>query len=271
MNELTLPETSALLKQHAPMVEFVQDNLPRIVEQTNIYQKRQSQFMDNMLTVAQPTPIRRLRQILSEINRKVGAFREAKYGLRKNQIKKQMFLRDADKESDPLKADLLRLKAERCQSNIDGTLPVVAGAIRKVTALIEQHDSIMQSMGKFPGDVITEAEFEAQEEEYHIKTAFTQGLTAARARGGTIDEGNHIYLQQLGINGAAAACEVQRFLNREAIAFRNSEPTYGMVTDFLEEMYQKFKGCSSELAEHKGMLEKSEIALLELNHANTGI
>ena len=253
-NDLALPETSALLEQHAGMVEFVQDNLPRIIEQTNIYQKRQSQFMDSMLTVSQPTPIRRLRQTLSEINRKVGAFREAKCNLRKNQIKKEICLRDAEKVSDPLKAELLRIKAAKHQSRIDSTLPVVAGAIRKVTALIEQHDSIMRSIGKLPGDTVTEAEFEEQEEEYHLKRALTQALTAARSRGGSIDEGNHIYLQQLGLN---------KFFAREAAAFKTGEPSYQLVLEWLDEMYQKFKGSAAKLAAHKGMMEYSSLALLE--------
>ena len=262
-NDLALPETSALLEQHAGMVEFVQDNLPRIIEQTNIYQKRQSQFMDSMLTVSQPTPIRRLRQTLSEINRKVGAFREAKCNLRKNQIKKEICLRDAEKASDPLKAELLRIKAAKHQSRIDSTLPVVAGAIRKVTALIEQHDSIMRSIGKLPGDTVTEAEFEKQEEEYHIQRALTQALTAARSRGGSIDEGNHIYLQQIGLNGAAVQYEMNKFFAREAAAFKTGEPSYQLVLEWLDEMYQKFKGSAAKLAAHKGMMEYSSLALLE--------
>ena len=261
---LTLPETSALIQKHAPMLAMLQERMPAIIEQTAVYQRRQSQFMDGILTINQPTPIRRLRQILSEINRSIEAFRAAEYRLKKQQVKRRIYLRDAEIEKDSLKAELLYLKADNTQTLIQSALPVVAAAVRKVTALIEQHDSIMISMGKEPTDHITEEEYEKQEEEYHIKTAFTQALTAARSRGGGIDEGNHIYLQQLGINGAHEQYEIQMFLTKEAKTFADQKiPKYNMVTSFLEDMYQKFKGCSTQIQEYKGMLDRSNFALLE--------
>ena len=263
---LTLPETHdhELVQKHTSMMGRLQERMPAIIEQTAVYQRRQSQFMDNVFTVSQPTPIRRLRQILSEINRATEAFREVEYNLKKKQIKKRILLRDVELEKDELKAELMYLKIRRIDVQIESSIPVVASAVRKVTALIEQHDSIMMSMGKEPSEQITEEEFEIQEEEYHIKTAFTQGLTAARARGGAIDEGNHIYFQQLGVNGTAAQFEVQKFLGREGkMIAEGQEPNYEMVTDFLEEMYQKFKGCSRKILESKGMIERSQFALLE--------
>jgi len=262
-HELTLP-ANRLLEQHAPMMDRLNERMPALVKQTAVYQRRQSQFMDNLLTVNQPTPVRRLRQILAEISRASAALHEAEISLKKKQIKQRIYLRDAGQEGDELKSELLCIKAHAMMSQIEATLPVVGAAVRKIAAMIEQHDSIMASMGKAPGDHVSEREFEEQEEEFHIKTAFTQALTAARARGGSIDEGNHIYLQQIGISGAAAQFEIQSLLSAEVqIVAEGGTPGYDLVMAFLERVYLKFKGCSASLQESKGMLECSDFALLE--------
>ena len=46
-------------------------------------------------------------------------------------------------------------------------------------------------------------------------TAMKQALSSARPRGGTIDEGNMIYLFDLGINAAQAQAEVFAYLQWE--------------------------------------------------------
>ena len=47
---------------------------------------------------------------------------------------------------------------------------------------------------------------------YHVMTCLKQALNAARARGGVIDEGNLIYLFDMGINSAQAQAEIYAYL-----------------------------------------------------------
>lgn len=99
-----------------------------------------------------------------------------------------------------------------------------------------------------------EVDFEAEEERYHVMTAFNQALIAARSRGGTVDEGNHIYFQQIGINGASAQREVRNHLTSEGkMIHENREPTHNMVLGFLNAVAEKYEGCSKVYAEKKGM------------------
>jgi hypothetical protein len=79
------------------------------------------------------------------------------------------------------------------------------GAVRKLNFFINQYDNILAKIGKTE---ITEEDYEQEEKRYHVMTCMKQGLNAARSRGGVIDEGNMIYLFDLGINAAQAQAEV---------------------------------------------------------------
>ena len=70
----------------------------------------------------------------------------------------------------------------------------------------------MKHIGK---EELTEADYELEEARYHIMTCMKQALNSARPRGGTIDEGNMIYLFDLGINAAQAQAEVFAYLQWE--------------------------------------------------------
>ena len=74
---------------------------------------------------------------------------------------------------------------------------------------IKRYGGILVKVGK---ETITEEDYEREEARYHIMTCMKQALNAARARQGIIDEGNLIYLFDLGINAAQAQAEVFAYL-----------------------------------------------------------
>jgi hypothetical protein len=57
------------MPEHHEMISKIQESLPEIQRASSMFFKTQSQFMDNMLTVSHPTPIRNLRQILAEMRK----------------------------------------------------------------------------------------------------------------------------------------------------------------------------------------------------------
>jgi hypothetical protein len=117
----------------------------------------------------------------------------------------------------------------------------------------------MESIGK---EFITEEDFEREEERYHIGKAFEQALTAARSRGGLIDEGNHIYLHQIGINGMMAQAEVSAYLMQETKMIENGKaPTHEMTIKWLNDLMDKYQGSAEKYAKHKGMSLLSEDCL----------
>jgi hypothetical protein len=252
---------SMLKPEYQAMTDFISKNLPAIKASTENFNKTQSQFMDNMLTVAHPTPLRNVRQILAEMTKTDQALREAYIGCSKKEVQIKIKQRELEKATDSLERELVELDILELKNSLDVTSGYIQGALRKQANYIEQYESILAGIGK---KTFTEEDFENEEEEYHIKTAFNQGVTAARARGGIIDEGNLIYVTQLGINGSLAARLIQQYLaHEEKLMGAGIEPNFELHLRFLNDMAKKFAGCSKELADKKFMTGKvSEIATL---------
>ena len=247
-------------KKHKTMLKEFTKDLPMIQKATSIYGKTQSQFMDNMLTVSHPTPIRNARQILSEINRSWSAFREAYLKNKEKLVELKIFERDLEKEKDSLQKELIKVKIMQKQNELTDSEFYIKGAIRKITNYRNQYKNILKSLKV---KSISEIDFETEEEKYHIMKAFDQGLCAARSRGGLIDEGNLIYLSQVGVNGTVAQKEMLKYLNDERkLVESGKEPTKEMDLDFLNKMYEKFKGCSKKYCEIKGMELMDETSVL---------
>jgi hypothetical protein len=96
-----------------------------------------------------------------------------------------------------------------------------------------------------------------------VMKAFEQALCAARANGGIIDEGNHIYLSQAGINGAVAQYHVTQFLKAEIEMLEGGqEPSYQGVTNFLKLMADRYAGQAAARVKERGMDLMTEFAAL---------
>lgn len=252
-------------KQHSIMLSEVQANLPQIENLSLNFGKTQSQFMDNMLTTSHPTPIRNVRQMLAEINKSLEALKEAYYKNEKEKIYIKKLERDLKTEKDELEKQLIEIKIEEKYAKLETGKKYILGAIRKINNYQKQYNSILKTLGVKSFD---EIDFEKEEEEYHIKKAFEQGLNAARSNGYRIDEGNQIYLTQIGINGTVANKNVQGYLIWEEEQLRQGQTiTAEDQWRFLEEMYQMFKGSARKYAEKKGMTLTTDDALI----SNKGI
>lgn len=251
-------ESGMVLPGHEDMLAVISKYLPAIRSDTLNFNKRQSAFMDCMLTVTQPTPLRRARQCLSEIERSMIALRETYYKHKKEEIKIEKLeykIKKIQNEGqfgeDNLEIKMFQVKIEEKRAALQHGKGYVSGAIRKITQLIEQYNSILEKAGV---KEFTEEAFEKEEEEYHIKTALLQAISAARSRGGIIDEGNHIYLQQLGINGAAIQRDLNELFKQEQQLIQEGKaPGFDMVMIWLQKAYEGYKGCSEGYAKFKGM------------------
>jgi hypothetical protein len=97
-------------------------------------------------------------------------------------------------------------------------------------------------------------------------TAFNQALTAARSRGGLIDEGNHIYLFQLGINGAVAQREITAFLEAEQEALNTGmAPTHEAIVTWLNLVADKFETSPELYANNRSLQVLNTELVLENN------
>lgn len=252
--------------QHRTLLEKVNKDYSVIKKATNNFNKSQSQFMDNMLTVTQLTPLRSARQCLAEIKKSKLAIEEAFFKIKKIEI--EIDRREYVIKTNPNEFDRRLFEVEQSELRVqkENILDNVNGAIRKISNFMTQYKNILKKYGK---KEFTEEDFEKDEERYHIMKVFEQGLNAARSRGGIIDEGNFIYFFQIGISGTAAQIEIKEYFKIEDEVIRkNKLPTHSMTLTWLEEMADKYSGSAQSFAEYKGMELVDNDSLLTRSNNN---
>lgn len=259
-NELLTIETSNLSPKLKDMAEYLKNMIPVIEKESKSFGKTQSQFMDNFLTISHPTPLRNAAQILAQSNNLVMALKEAQLKESENLLKVEKLQKKLEKEVDETERKLISVKIHRIEHGLHTSKLYIEGAIRALTNYAQQYEAIMSSSGY---SEMSEEDYEKEEVNYHIMKAFSQALCAARSRGGYIDEGNHIYFYQIGVNGGLAQFYISKYLEYEAKeiekgGFAGPELTH----NFLLEMVEIFKNCPKELAKLKGMEFNTKKAIL---------
>ena len=239
-------------KEYKNMLANIRNTLPAIKQTSSNFYKSHSQFMGVMLDVTAITPIRSVKHTLAEIDKTRMALEEAHLKMMKKEIElkeKEKQLADGDYknefERDRLEVEILEIKVN--MSNIQNS---ISGAIRKMNFFTNQYKSILKKLGK---EDITEEEYEKEEANYHVMTCMKQALNAARARGGVIDEGNLIYLFDMGINSAQAQAEIYAYLKLENdMMEKGKAPTHEMTMQWLEACAAKFSSDAYKFAERRG-------------------
>lgn len=252
----TMNQATALVStDHREIAERVSEWLPIAMDQARVFGKRQTQFMDHVLTVNHPTPLRNLRQILAEVTDRKEALQHNIFALRKADVEhrraiaKLAAMDESTVAIDPFGREILVIEIEEKAAGLASARLYVEGAIRQVAGWMAQYESICAARGS---DQFTEMDVEREEASYHIQTAFNQALIAARARGGTIDEGNHIYLSQLGINGRLAQNELDAFFADELAAIARGE--IPLVDTWLAGLAVKYARFPTMVCERRGMI-----------------
>lgn len=243
--------TAHLPENYQRMMSRVSEIMPRAMESAQSFYKSSSQLKLVSLDITDLTDISAAKHILARLDQKKNALETAEVNLRRKKLKlerKQAALETASAEkAKDLELDILEL-----QSKISHGENYELGALREVAFLIEQYQAICEKLGV---EVITEEMYEKDQAKYQVMRAFSQALAAARARQGLIDEGNHIFFQDLGVNGAAAQREVISFLEMEQEMLNQGKtPSFELQRDWLEMVAEKFSGEVARYAEYRGFV-----------------
>lgn len=254
--ELSLPA------EYQPILSKIDSVLGLAVKDTENFNKASSQFKVATLDVTDLTPINSAKHLLAIIQKTRQALEEASINLRRKKLalKRKEFELMASEGSDAeeLIIDIDELKMEITNVEASGK-----GAIRRLAHALDQYQKILASLNK---EHLTELDYEKDQARYHIMTAFNQALSAARARGGLIDEGNHIYLFQLGINGAVAQQEITALLQAEQEALNKGfVPSHSAIIEWLNLVADKYANAPKEYVDLRNMQILNNTLLLENN------
>lgn len=262
-NALVVTDLKIQLPQAKPeyksMLTNIQEKAPAIAQASSNFYKSHSQMMSVTLDVTAITPIRSVKHTLAEIEKTKSALQEGYFRMKKNDVKLRKLERKLDNETDDLEREMLEVKINEMQAQAASSRGYVEGAIRKLNFFTNQYDNLMKKLGK---DELTEADYEEEEIKYHIMTCMKQALNAARSRNGMIDEGNLIYVFDLGINAAQAQAEVFAYLNWENELIKEGKaPEHHHTVQWLEACADKWAHCPSAFAESRGFAILDETSL----------
>ena len=248
----SMADNPLVKEEYKGMLKNISTNLPAIKKSSSNFYKSHSQFMGVMLDVTAITPIRSIKHTLAELDKTRMALEEAHLKM----MKKDIELREKEKKlnngvyKDDFARETLEVEILEIKVNMNNIQNSITGAVRKMSFFTTQYKSILKKLGK---EDITEQEYEKEESRYHVMTCLKQALNAARARGGVIDEGNLIYLFDMGINSAQAQAEVYSYLEMEnKLMAQGKAPTHEMTMQWLEACADKFSSDAEKFAERRG-------------------
>ena len=248
----SMADNPLVKEEYKGMLKNISTNLPAIKKSSSNFYKSHSQFMGVMLDVTAITPIRSIKHTLAELDKTRMALEEAHLKMMKKDIElraKEKKLDDGDFKDD-FEKETLSVEILEIKVNMNNIQNSITGAVRKMSFFTTQYNSILKKLGK---DDMTEEEYEKEESRYHVMTCMKQALNAARARGGVIDEGNLIYLFDMGINSAQAQAEVYAYLEMEnKLMAEGKAPTHEMTMQWLEACADKFSSDAEKFAERRG-------------------
>jgi hypothetical protein len=210
--------------------------------------RRSSTMLRNMTIGNEYTPMRRLRQIASELQHKQQALVENKFKIQKDLQKAKIYRAKAAKESDPLGKDLLLIKAEEKEELVKLSKRPYLGALREVLQLTQLHDAIVEQMRQKYGKVDEEV-FEKEEARYWIKRIFAQSLRYLRQQG-TINTGNQEVLEQIGLDPVAIHNLLSEYLKDQA---GRTEASSADLENFLEQCASRYHISVVEKAKRSGL------------------
>ena len=248
----SMADNSLVKKEYKGMLNNITKNLPAIKRSSSNFYKSHSQFMGVMLDVTAITPIRSIKHTLAELDKTRMALEEAHLKMKKKDIelREKEHKLATDENINDFEKELLEVEILEIRVNMNNIQNSITGAVRKMSFFTTQYKSILKKLGK---EDITEQEYEKEESRYHVMTCMKQALNAARARGGVIDEGNLIYLFDMGINSAQAQAEVYSYLEMEnKMMTQGKAPTHEMTMVWLEACADKFSSDAEKFAERRG-------------------
>ena len=248
--ELNINLPANVKPEYKTMLANIKEKMPAVAQATSNFDKSHSQFMGVTLDVTAITPIRSIKHTLAEVDRTRGALQEAFINMKKKEVELKKKQRELEECTDDLDKEMLEIEILELETGLTNGQNSVQGAIRKMNFFTNQYDKLMEHIGK---DELTEADYELEEVKYHIMTCMKQALNSARPRACQIDEGNLIYLFDLGINAAQAQAEVFAYLQWEnKLISEGKAPEHEATVKWLEGCADKWAGCPAKFANSRG-------------------
>jgi len=207
------------------------------------------------LTMMTDSPYRRLRQCLSQIERKRTALEEAYFKMQKKQLQIKVWYEKGDEMSV--------VRAKEAESNMIRQKDYIDGAFKEIATFQCAYDEIRESHN-IP-EKWDEKDAELAEIDHHIKQAFRQAHRDM-VNTGRIGLGNMEYLEQYGIHIQTATKVIADYIaGEDKMISEGKMPTVRHLYAFLDRMAETFHDAHKDVLNRIGIKEliKEEFLYLE--------
>ena len=223
-----------LQKQNKKLVERVKKALPAIDAHTRIFDRKNSQTTIQLMTLTMlggSSPLRMLRQVTAEVEKRKNALYEAQHKVAKKQEEIDV-LEEKEKLTSAERAESIKLKHDVSQINNKAN-----GSLKDIATLADAYENILS---KNDMKEWNEEDFESEEKGHHVRRGFEMLyrnlVEYSRAKEATLE-----YMQQYGVHAQMAIAEVSGYINfvNELIKEKRIlDATH--LENFLDEMKKKY-------------------------------
>jgi len=223
-----------LRKQNKKLVERVKRALPTIDDHTRIFDRKNSQTTLQLMTLTMlggQSPLRMLRQVTAEVEKRKNALYEAQHNVAKRQEEIDV-LEEKPKLTSAERAELIQLKHTVSMINNKAN-----GSLKDIATLADAYENILS---KNDMKDWTEEDFENEEKKHHVRRGFDMLyrnlIEYSRGKEATLE-----YLQQYGVHCQLAIAEVSGYINVVNTLIQKGEIIDSShLENFLDEMRDKY-------------------------------
>lgn len=228
-------------KINALALAKVNEFLPELDQQTRAFDRNNSQTTLSMMSLTMlngQSPMRMMRQVMAEVEKRKMALSEAQVNHAKTQLKVEKYAGKTDA--------LSQAKYRHNLTSLDMLESKINGALKDIATLIDAYNNIKAKNGIEHWD---EETYEREEKRHHVRRGFElmyrNLLDGGRAQTATIE-----YLQQYGVHPQVALTEVSGYIQyvAEQIKAKNL-PHSNHLEDFLDEMADKYFANADKTSE----------------------
>ena len=174
-----------------------------------IWNHSHSQWMWRHLNLSSFSPIKNLRQISAEIEKKKQALEGIKFKYYKKQIALEKINQSLDESDEGLNRTELQVRKAEIEAHFINWQRLIDGALKDILTLYDLYNQIKQQTGE-----VTEADMESVESLAHLQRSIQQCIRDVR-QFGSITKGEQEYLEQIGVNPSKMQSILRSYIMEE--------------------------------------------------------
>jgi len=262
MNELAQIQKSiaGMATMNPNKIQKISERMVEMERANQTLGKKNTQTTSQLMTLTMLTdsPYRRLRQCLTQIEKKKNALRDNFFRFQKQELE----IKEWEKEDTPL----AKVNIAEARSGMESSKVYIEGALKEIAIFQDAYEEIRKN-NNIPV-LWDEEDAELDEIRHHIRQAFRQSHRDMILTG-SISQGNAEYLEQYGVHLQTARNYIKQYIDQcEGLIAEKAYPTIDHLYEFLDKCVETFGEEYIKTMHHIGITELVRSEWLFKNNVN---